>query len=298
MATVVFCSDPTRRSRPDPDYAAEAAAAAASGFRVDLVDHDALLRGDVAGALEQVTKRASADNALFRGWMMPPSAYAKLRVELEGRGMRLVNDEAAYKHTHWLPESYSLLRGRTPETIWIRDRSPAMETVRALLAPFGDRPILVKDFVKSRKHEWLEACFIPHASDKAAVEKAVRRFLELQGDELAEGLVFREYVELETIGTHPQSGMPLACEHRFFVLRGKPVLASAYWEHGDAGAPPPFESFADLVGRVQSSFFTLDVAKRVDGDWIVIELGDGGVAGLPARADPAEFYRALFAGLG
>lgn len=298
MATVVFCSDPTRRSRPDPDYAAEADAAVAAGFRVERIDHDALLRGDVAGAIEQVAKRASADKALFRGWMMPPSAYARLHAGLQDRGMHLVNDEAAYKHTHWLPESYPILRGRTPETVWIRETSPAMDAVHSLLAPFGDRPIVLKDFVKSRKHEWQEACFIPRASDKAAVERTVRRFLELQGNELAEGLVFREYVELETIGAHPKSGMPLAREHRYFVLHGMPVLASAYWEHGDAGAPPPFESFADLAGRVQSSFFTLDVAKRVNGEWIIIELGDGGVAGLPERADPAEFYRALFAGLG
>jgi hypothetical protein len=51
MPAVVFCADPTRPSRPDPDYAAEAAAAKAAGFRVELVDHDALVRGSPEDAL-------------------------------------------------------------------------------------------------------------------------------------------------------------------------------------------------------------------------------------------------------
>lgn len=56
------------------------------------------------------------------------------------------------------------------------------------------------------KHYWNEACFIPRASDRSAVERVVSRFLELQGQELAEGLVFREFVPLAIVGKHPQSG--------------------------------------------------------------------------------------------
>ena len=34
-----------------------------------------------------------------------------------------------------------------------------------LLKDFNDHPVIVRDFVKSRKHEWLDACFIPSAAD-------------------------------------------------------------------------------------------------------------------------------------
>jgi hypothetical protein len=44
---------------------------------------------------------------------------------------------------------------------------------------------------------------------------------------------------------------------------------------------------------VQSRFFTMDVARRLDGAWMIIELGDGQVAGLPEQADAGAFYRAL-----
>jgi ATP-grasp domain-containing protein len=49
---------------------------------------------------------------------------------------------------------------------------------------------------------------------------------------------------------------------------------------------------------VQSRFFTMDVAKRVDGGWMIVELGDGQVAGLPVRADVGAFYRVLAGRLG
>ena len=107
------------------------------------------------------------------------------------------------------------------------------------LAPFGDAPLVLKDFVKSRKHEWAEACFIPSAADREAVERVVGRFLELQGEDLAGGLVFREYVEFEPVGVHPRSGMPLTQEYRIFWLDGGPLFWSPYWEGADYGGTEP-----------------------------------------------------------
>ena len=166
------------------------------------------------------------------------------------------------------------------------------------LAPFGDAPVVVKDFVKSRKHEWAEACFIPSAADREAVERVVGRFLELQGEDLAEGLVFREYVEFEPVGVHPRSGMPLTEEYRIFWLDGVPVFWSPYWDEGDyRGSEPPIERFAGVAAAVRSRFFTMDVARRRDGDWMIVELGDGQVSGLPRESDADRFYAALTTGL-
>jgi hypothetical protein len=83
----------------------------------------------------------------------------------------------------------------------------------------------VKDYVKSRKHEWLEACFIPDAGDRAAVERVVGVFVDRQGEDLAGGLVFREYVELRRVGAHPVSGLPLGREYRLFFLDGRLLAA-------------------------------------------------------------------------
>src|SRR5204862_4143355 len=138
----------------------------------------------------------------------------------------------------------------------------------------------------SQKHAWDEACFIPSASDRDAVGRVTRRFVELQGPDLAGGLVFREFVELEPAGRHPRSGMPLTLEYRLFFLDGRPLLCAEYWQEGDyRGEGPPIERFAALAARVRSRFFTMDVAKRLGGDWLVIERGDGQVAWMPEKAD-------------
>jgi hypothetical protein len=37
----------------------------------------------------------------------------------------------------------------------------------------------------------------------------------------------------------------------------------------------------------------MDIARTVDGRWIIIELGDGQVAGLPDNCDIEDFYARL-----
>ena len=60
-----------------------------------------------------------------------------------------------------------------------------------------------------------------------------------------------------------------------------------------AGLVPPVERFAAVAESVRSRFFTMDVAQRRCGGWLIVELGDAQVAGLPEHADVDEFYKAL-----
>jgi len=165
-----------------------------------------------------------------------------------------------------------------------------------MLTPFGDAPLVVKDYVKSQKHRWNEACFIPSARDSEAVRRVASRFIELQDASLTGGLVFREFVELEPLTTHSKSGMPLTKEFRTFFLDNRPLVSIEYWEEGEYdNERPPSELFLDVAARVKSRFFTMDVARSNDRRWIIMELGDGQVAGLPDRLDPNRFYGALAA---
>ena len=287
---IIFCTDPLNPSYPDEMYRAEARAAEAAGFEYALVDFDRLVSGDAAQAVRRVPA-GNREYALYRGWMLTPERYTALYNALCTKGVILINDPAAYKHCHHLPESYPVIEGHTPQSVWTRDLS--IGAIMAALATFGDKPVIVKDFVKSQKHYWFEACYIPAASSRSDVERVVTRFLDLQGDGLNEGLVFREFVEFEPLGTHPESGMPLTGEYRLFILDGEPLLTTEYWEGDYSGSPPPVEQFRDVIGAVQSRFFTMDIARLQGGDWRIIELGDGQVAGLPESADVAAFYARL-----
>jgi len=169
-----------------------------------------------------------------------------------------------------------------------------MDRVMESLNEFGDKPVILKDYVKSRKHEWNEACYIPSASDRKVVEKVLNRFLDLQGQEVNEGFVFREYVEFQPLATHSKSGMPLTKEFRLFFIDGTLLHALEYWEEGDyGGIKPPLNLFDDFVKQVNSRFFTMDVAQHTNGEWMIVELGDAQVAGLPENADAMKFYESL-----
>lgn len=293
---IVFCTEPFTPTIPDSAYTDEVAAAHVVGFESVLIDFEALVHDrNVVAAVRRVNTSEQPTLALYRGWMLRPALYAELYDALRNRGLTLINDPAAYTHCHYLPESYPIIAPHTPHTVAIAVQSNfAVADVFPLLAGFGDRPLIVKDYVKSRKHEWYDACFIPNASDHAAVTRVVQRFLDLQGDDLNEGLVLREFVELQPLAEHAKSGMPLTQEYRFWFVDGTRVYSSQYWDEGTyTSAAPPDNLFADVAQKVQSCFFTMDVAQKRDGTWIIIELGDGQVAGLPETANVMAFYQAL-----
>jgi hypothetical protein len=121
----------------------------------------------------------------------------------------------------------------------------------------------------------------------------VATFVERQGEHLTGGVVVRQYVPLQRVGTHPRSGMPLSREHRVFVLDGEPLIVARYWSDAEHADDVPFHAFREVMKAVESRFFTMDLALGEDGRWWVLELGDGQVAGLLDTIEPRAFYYAL-----
>jgi hypothetical protein len=286
---VLLPSDPLRPDAPDPAFAREATAAEAAGLRWTLVDHDAAARGDVDAATAPVRARGPV---VYRGWMLRAERWAALHEALVARGCAPLTTPEAYRAAHHLPGWYATLEGLTPRSVWL----PASGDVVAAARAFGDAALVVKDFVKSEKHLWREACFVPRASDEGALLRVVRRFLAERGPDLEGGLVLREHVALDLLGTHPRSGMPLAVETRAFILDGSPAYVLPYWEGtGDRVPPPPLERFLPALRRVPARFITADLARRADGEWLILEVGDGQVSGVPEDQDALPLFRALAA---
>lgn len=291
---LLFCNDPFNVTQPDEQYVREVEAARKAGLTYSLISFESLVYEEqIEQALRAVPPLESEMLALYRGWMLKPEQYTRFYNALLAKGWRLINPPDKYKHCHYLPDSYAIIESHTPLTTWLKvEGELPILAVYDILRQFESMPILIKDFVKSQKHYWHEACYIPSAADRENAEKVIRRFLELQGDDLNEGLVFREFVELESIGSHPKSQMPRTLEYRIFWLDGQPIGYSPYWDEGTY-ATPPIEQFQKVAREVQSRFFSMDIAKRKNGDWIIIELGDGQVAGLPEAMDVQNFYQAL-----
>ncbi|HET9934758.1 MAG TPA: ATP-grasp domain-containing protein [Polyangiaceae bacterium] len=293
MTLVLFPSAPMNLREIDEDFEVERQAAKKAGLATALIDHTRLVMGEPLAALAGVGDYQG--EVIYRGWMLTPSQYETLYTTLAGRGIHLLNDPAAYRTCHYLPDSYGYIAEHTARSVWTPlSGEPNFEALANLLASFGSKPLIVKDYVKSQKHYWDEACFISQADDRVSVERVVRRFLELQADDLNEGLVFREFLPLKRIGTHPQSGMPLSAEFRIFWLDAEPLLSHRYWaELGPFDSPLPIEDLRAIAEQIPSRFFSMDVAFLESGEITIVELGDGQVAGLPSPNLAPEFFRRI-----
>lgn len=292
---MIFCGDPFNLRQPDEMYEAEVKAAKTVGFDYALINFEALVNeNNPTKAVRQVPTEASTQMGIYRGWMLKPQQYDQLYQALADKGVVLINNPSSYQHCHYLPESYSVIEANTAKSVWLRMDEFSLDKVMELLQPFGTKPVIVKDFVKSQKHYWSEACFIASAANRVEVERVVQRFIELQAEDLNEGLVFREFIEFEPLAIHSKSGMPLTKEFRIFMWKGEPFYVAEYWEEGEYDEiQPPLEPFGEITQKVKSRFFTMDIAKRKGGEWMVVELGDGQVAGLPEKVKAEAFYEAL-----
>ena len=293
---ILFPEDPAERGHLDSSYELEAKACDAVGLPRALVNLESLLAHAPNQAVRRVPQKD--DRAIYRGWMIPSAAYRELYQALKDIGVVLMTNPEAYARTHELPGWYPALEGSTPRSIWIPTSSPVDgAAIDGVLRSFGDSALVVKDYVKSRKHEWLDACFIRSAHDWPEAKRVIENFARRQGADLQGGLVFREFAELESVGIHPRSRMPISHELRLFFLQGELVATFRYWPEGAyLAAEPPLLEFTDLARRIESPFFTMDIARRKDGTWTVMELGDGQVSGLPRDEDAPELYRALARG--
>ena len=292
---VLFCDSGFSPREVDYMYAEEYQAARKQSIVCELLSFEALRKGDTDAALKRIKASEALEPAIYRGWMLRPQVYQVLYDALLAKKIQLINSPEEYRFAHYLPENYELLQKYTPQSTYRKlEGTFRVEDFATELDAFGDHPIVIKDYVKSQKHYWAEACFIPNAADRENVEAVIRRFLELQGPDFNEGLVFRAFVELEQLTEHSQSGMPLTKEFRVFVKNGAVIATYKYWDEGDyQQVEPVLDTFEPLLPKIKSNFFTMDIAKKKDGEWIIVELGDGQVAGLPENADKATFYKQL-----
>ncbi len=56
---------------------------------------------------------------------------------------------------------------------------------------------------------------------------------------------------------------------------------------------PDTTEFIEIAQRVESNFFSMDIARQKNGELIIIEPGDGQISGLPDKTDRSEFYKQL-----
>jgi len=306
---ILFPQDSYDDRSPDEAFVREFEAAKAAGLDTTLVDTNSLRHPTL-----KLRKTSPGELLIYRGWMLTPSDYEALYRAAWKLGYRMINTPSEYRYCHELPRCYADLKGSTPESVWFESKLTFEERLDAekpaydleaitteVQAKLGEGPYIIKDFVKSRKHEWDSACFIAGPGD---IKRVAETFIERQGEFLVGGLVFRKFEPLKLVGEHPKSKIPLFNEIRNWGCRGGPLITHTYWGPDEGGGgivmPHGVISLATLRGEasmntptIKSNFYTMDLAMLDDGNWIIIELGDGQVAGLPEHVDAKDFYTQL-----
>jgi hypothetical protein len=277
-------ADPLRRRRPDEHFAAEATAASDAGIAVALIDHDALTGPEGPGrAVARVPDGGGA--AVYRGWMLSADQYAALADAAAARGVTLRTRAADYHQAHELPGWYPVLAPVTPDTTWTTGEGEP--EFRAACERLGPGPAVLRDYVKSMKHYWHEAAYIPDLADQASAWKVASRFRELREDEFTGGFVLRRFEQFTS------------AEARTWWVDGACRLATPHPDTPDE--PPPsgidLTPFAPLIKALALPFVTADLARRADGTWRLIELGDGQVSDRPTTTTASDFLNAVLAQL-
>lgn len=287
--TVLFCADPLTPGRTDPYFAGQAAAVRDLGGTIAVIDHDALAVGDADVAVRRVSRDLGP--VWYRGWMIASGRYEDLATALAGRGAELIVAPDRYRAAHELPGWYGTFAAATPISVWTPrtpGNAPTVAEVAQLIEPLGTGRAIVKDYVKSRKHEWEEACYIPDLADVENATKVIGRMIELQEDTLCGGIVIRRFENFQ----RGPDGRTL--EARVWWLDGVPVFVGAHPDN-PAHVPVPAPDLriaAPLVAELACRWITTDMAQRDDGVWRVVEVGDAQVSGLPEHVDPTVLFGA------
>jgi hypothetical protein len=213
--------------------------------------------------------------------MLESDQYAHFARALTARNTRLVTTPAQYRRAHELPGWYAALAAFTPQSTWTSGFG--REHFENCCRELGSGPAVLKDFTKSMKHYWDEATYVPDVADLDKAWLVASRFLELRDGAIG-GFVLRRF---ETF---------LSAEARSWWIDGQPVLVTAHPDTAqlrpdlDAGR---LTALTPIVKGLGLPFVSIDLALTPDGNWRVIELGDGQVSDRPQSTPAEEFVAAL-----
>jgi len=215
--------------------------------------------------------------------------YDATFVELDALGLRLVNDPEQHRTASTLSGWYPALEGLTPRS-HVFETFPSNEEVSRTIG----FPAFVKGDRQTHKHRASTSI----ARDARALD-AIRRVWTEDPILSWQPVAVRELVALEPLSVaQTEDRIPPSVELRAFFLEGRLVGMGPYWWQHPIPALTNVDSARALVeeaaARVDVPFLVVDVARRLDGRWIVIECNDGQEAG-HAGIVPLALWSAIVA---
>jgi len=224
---------------------------------------------------------------IYRGWMMKPEQYSDFYVTISRQSnsrIKLKNNPLKYKNCHCFPNVYETIKDLTPRMVSLDDYT-ILPSYKSVLKNI-DFDFFIKDHVKSIKtDQGVERI----SKDINCIDlfNKVNDFVKERGNLFTNGIVLKEFVNLKKVDGKTN-------EWRVFLMDGK-FLCMMQNSNLPNSVAPPFTMI--LVVREllesKSNLFTVDFAQLENGDWTIIETGDGQVSGFPDSFNPIGFYNKL-----
>jgi hypothetical protein len=288
MKILFPCHELDGLKKVDDAYLEEYNSAKLIGFECFLFDHDKFVRGCLSTNLNTFEQE---ETIMLRSWMLKPSEYRDLfDIIKEGYNALLVNNPNQYINCHYFTGSYELIKSHTAKSISISLTELNEEMLQHVSDTFSGKSFLMKDFVKSAK-ERPELFIMPAGISGKDLLKKVEEFIEYRGSLFNEGIVFKEFEELyiDVDGN--------LNEWRLFFMNGDLVSNSPNSNQKEPLIKPSDFFVKDVVSiiasKLDSNFFTIDVAMKKNGTWMIVETGDGQVSGLSPFQNILEFYTSI-----
>lgn len=282
---ILFPSEMDNIKAVDPSFNDEFEACVMLGIETCLYDYDLLISD---GKFKSTLTKYDG-YIIYRGWMLKPTQYSTLCENIKKVTVDaiMLNNPTQYTNCHCFPNVYDIIKKHTPRIVLVDDPKSILNVqscVKKLNSNF-----IIKDHVKSTKI----------GNDIHYYDKNIRteRLIEIFDDFITErgnlytnGIVIKQYVDL-----HKKD--KITNEWRAFYMFGKLVMLNLNSERDIKDCVRPSPELIEKLGEIlktKSNFFTVDFALTDDGNWTVIETGDGQVSGMAYYSKAIVFYAQLY----
>lgn len=284
---LLFPRNPMMKKLPDSLFEHEYDAAQSLGFACLLFSEEVLSHEGADQAMRMLPE-GGGEPLLYRGWIFSEEVYREFFQAVSSRRYRLVSTPEQYAEVTYFPNYYSKIREASPPAVWT-------DTADAYLAwsrsrQLGDGPFVLKDHIKSAKHRWHDACFVPQGAGREQFESIAEALQREQGSSFHRGFVVKQYVPLRSRGTSPRE-YPMNEEYRLFFWHRQLLTASHY--HDQPALRTNWSEFEELAGRFTAPFFSMDIAETESGAWLIVDMGAGECSSLPPSLPAIQFYSRL-----
>ncbi len=262
MKTIIFPSSYFSDSKPDEELSAEYNAALETGlFDAVIFSYDKWFTDGIL-KLNKHPDKPIPD--IYRGWMMKPEQYRRFYNELKKHNIRLITPPESYELFHIFPNIYPQLSEDTAKMLVFEDGEPiSVSEIKKHFPKYFDETVTQEEF-----------------------DKQMELFYRYRGELYTGGICIKEYLTLKDYGGKTN-------EYRVFYANGQIVSLSrnsGQFIH----APLPPAELIEKYKSLNSPYYTIDFAELSDGQWKILEAGDGQVSGLSDFQDHNAYFRGLY----